>query len=834
MACPKGMRRVALVLLLCAAVGSARLAGAQPGDWGVTRDPFDKSVVARWKAILARNPHDSALTQLVALYRKHRSVAQLEVEYSEQPETWANVVVRARLNRNAAEVLPLYKRAVELDPSDARSWIAIGDAERRVPAEARAAYTRALELALPRPVEKAVLRKLAALPDDVEASDGAYARLIALDPKSGMLWLERGAALMAAREYQRAIDSYDAAEPLLARDRERQLTPIAQRGRALELLGKDDAAIAEYTKAIAKSPSGYYLRAELVERVITIHMRNGTVPALLRVYQRAWPEKSRGHFEWATLAKLHSAIGETDAAIFALQHAVADAPTELATQRWLIKMLESVGRRDAALAQHETAARAMPRDAPIHFELAQRYWNLDQRKLFATLEHLSRTHDKQPSIHAELAELYMKLRRLDLAIREYELLAKLEPDDQNVLKLGDALWTAGREQQAIKTWNRLARANTAKAWATLGNVLIEHELVEDALAAYTKAIERERSNPEYWRARGYAYEVVERWSSAIANTEHAVVLLGTAQRDPGHAARYQLVRLLANSRRDDHDVNDAAARVADWEMELVLNNDLAAGYLAAEWHGRAPGQSLVNILEQLHELVPADHGVTTELVRAYRIVKEHDKAIATAIKLRDVVPARKQELNELIAKIEEDKRAKPKFSWEEDVIDDPAQEIEAAAAVHADEPTRHATTSAIRAGVRIGVGTGLRGPADSYLTVGGIGTWGRGAIALVTRVDLSQRAGEMRSATALAGSVGVAARALQTRPATITLGVAQRFERRFGDMVSDLDHDGLAVDFTFDVVARNSPATVGLRLEQGLYEHARDTSLLFELGVELR
>ena len=136
--------------------------------------------------------------------------------------------------------------------------------------------------------------------------------------------------------------------------------------------------------------------------------------------------------------------------------------------------------------------------------------------------------------------------------------------------------------------------------------------------------------------------------------------------------------------------------------------------------------------------------------------------------------------------------------------------------------------------MRIGIGTGIRGPADSYLTVGGIGTWGSGSIALVTRVDLSQRAGEMRSASALAGSVGVAARALKSRSAALTLGVAQRFERRFGDMVSELDHDGLAVDFTLDVVARNLPAAIGLRLEQGLYEQARDTSLLLELGIELR
>ena len=92
----------------------------------------------------------------------------------------------------------------------------------------------------------------------------------------------------------------------------------------------------------------------------------------------------------------------------------------------------------------------------------------------------------------------------------------------------------------------------------------------------------------------------------------------------------------------------------------------------------------------------------------------------------------------------------------------------------------------------------------------------------------------MTPSTALAGSVGVAARALTTQPMSITLGAAQRFEHRFGDQMSELDHDGLAVDVTLDFVARNWPTAFGLRLEQGLYQQARDTSLLFEVSVELR
>src|SRR5262249_40616657 len=156
---------------------------------------------------------------------------------------------------------------------------------------------------------------------------------------------------------------------------------------------------------------------------------------------------------------------------------------------------------DDATAQLAAAAKAAARDAPIRFELVQRYWNTDKTKLFATLEELSRTQ-KNASVHHELADLYNKLRRIDLMIRELEVVAKLEPTDDNLVALGEAYWVAGKDDQAIAAWKKIARAGTAKADAALGAVLFDHELTEDALDAYGRALKREPNDPELWRARG--------------------------------------------------------------------------------------------------------------------------------------------------------------------------------------------------------------------------------------------------------------------------------------------------------------------------------------------
>src|SRR4051812_10993071 len=101
----EGMRRLPLLLIACAlASAPGRRVHAQADDWSVTRDPFDKQVVARYKAILAKNPHDpQALAKLLEMYRRYRTVDLLKEEYGKtldkNPSDWAALVVMGRLHR---------------------------------------------------------------------------------------------------------------------------------------------------------------------------------------------------------------------------------------------------------------------------------------------------------------------------------------------------------------------------------------------------------------------------------------------------------------------------------------------------------------------------------------------------------------------------------------------------------------------------------------------------------------------------------------------------------------------------------------------------------------
>src|SRR5215471_4276621 len=75
--------RFVLACALAATPVIGSIGHAQPaGDWGVKRDPFNQTDIARYKAILRANPHDaSALAKLLELYRRYRTIDLLKDEY---------------------------------------------------------------------------------------------------------------------------------------------------------------------------------------------------------------------------------------------------------------------------------------------------------------------------------------------------------------------------------------------------------------------------------------------------------------------------------------------------------------------------------------------------------------------------------------------------------------------------------------------------------------------------------------------------------------------------------------------------------------------------------
>ncbi len=661
------MRRLRLVLA-CALALSPVVAAAQPGgDWGVQRDPFDRTIIARYKAILGSNPHDaSALAKLLEMYRRYRTVDLLKEEYGKlldkNAEDWSALVVIGRLHRatgDDARALEMWTRAVTKKDADTQTWLLIGELQKAggKTKDARAAYDKALAHASAKDMKKKALRALADLAlgtGDNDAANTYFKQFLELDPNNAQLWIERGDAMLAAGKRDVALESYAAAEKLLGADPARRVEVVARRGQALQDMAKDDDAVAEYRRAIKLAPKGYYLEVELTGRVIDIYRHKGSLAPLLAQYEKEWPEASRGHFEWDTLGKLYEETGAQDKAIAALKKAVGKAQWELETQRHLIQLLENSGRDDEALAQYEAVVRAAPGEARFQLELAERYWRRGQEK--KALEALNRLQVRFPSdagVLSAIADMYQRWGKEDLAIAQYERLAKLEPDDPgHLVTLGEQYWQKGDHPRAIATWKRVASSNKPSGYAKLAEVMAEHNFDVDALANFDKAIKLDDKNPEFYKGRASVHEAKKHYPEAVADWEKVLSLVGSKNTDrlARRDARRHLVQLITR-----WGAKEASYRKL-WEDGFKAgNNEL--GYFLVEYYNRRPQKNEpATTLEALHKKVPDDQDVVLDLVKVYRSQRKYDEAVVMLLELAKVAPSREREVYQQISEIKTEAR----------------------------------------------------------------------------------------------------------------------------------------------------------------------------------
>ncbi|MEZ4404555.1 MAG: tetratricopeptide repeat protein [Kofleriaceae bacterium] len=652
--------------LLAAAlvVAAVTPALAQGDDWSVTRDPFDKGVIARLKGILARNPSDAdALAKLLTMYRRYRTVALLRSEYdaalAKQPDDFATLVVIGRLakaDNDAATALAMFERAGAAR-TDAAVAVELGTLYRqsgRLP-EARAALDRAVAAKPPKAILARALRALADLAlaaKDVDGARGYFEQYIALEPGNVALRLELGDALAGAGKHDDAIAVYQDAERRLGSDPARRVEVVARIGAALEGKGADADAVTTYRRAIKLVPRGYYLETELTARIVDIYRRKQDLGTLVAYYEREWPEGKRGAFEWSTLARLYEETGEQDQALGAYRKAVAKAPYELELQRRLIQLYEATGRDAEALAQYEVVVKVAPGDARFQLELAERLWKAPaEAKALALAKKIEGRFPSDPAVTSAIADLYLRWNKEDLALAALERVAKLEPEDpDNLVTLGEQYSQRGQVDKAMATWRRIAAVKSAAAYARLGDVLAEHDAATEGLAYYAKALKLEPDNADLYKGRAQIFERAKAYAEAVADWQKALALyVKPSERAARREARTRIVNLLP---RWDGGAHKEPFR-RQWELAFAASGaDVDAGYFLVAFYQRfAQGGQPRKTLERLRTLVPDDQEVMLDLVKVYRAEAAFDRAVALLLKLAELDPARQREAYSQIAEI---------------------------------------------------------------------------------------------------------------------------------------------------------------------------------------
>jgi tetratricopeptide (TPR) repeat protein/HEAT repeat protein len=669
------MRRIAVlvVLSLTSAVG---VAAAQPDDWEVKRNPFDKRVIGRYKSILARNPHDgTALNKLVDMYRRYKTVELLQSEYQKQleksPNDFSTLVVLGRIDRsggNDAGALARFEAAAKVKANDTALWLELGTLYRNSGkvAEARKAFDNAVPGA--KATKMKALRALADLAlsgNDIEGARRYFEAYIAIEPKNVQLRLELGDALLAAGKHPEAIKVYKDAEGQLGGDPARRVEVIARIGQALEQSGNDNGAAVEYRRAIKLVPRGYFIERELTMRIVEIYRRKQELGILLAQYENEWAVGRRGFFEWDTLARLYEETGQQDKAIAAYRKAVAKSPWELETQRRLIQILENTGQDAEAMKQFEEVVRVAPGEARFQIDLAERHWKRgDLKKALDSLKRLEGRFPGDAGILAAVADLYMRWGKDDLALAALEKLTRLEPDDPgHLVTLGEQYFTRGDRDKALATWKRIAASKTATGYARLGEVLAEHNFPIDAEGNFNKAIKMEPNNPDHYRGRAQLYESTKKLTEAIADWEKALSLTAAKERVKRRDLQRRLVQVIA--RAGGSKELEFKGR---WERDFGKKPpDVEAGFFLVEYYNRKPiadGSQPRLTLIKLHEQLPDDQEVIVDLVKAYRIARQFDKAVALLERLAKLSPPREREAFTQISEImTEARRDKEAIDW---------------------------------------------------------------------------------------------------------------------------------------------------------------------------
>ena len=828
-----------LVQLVTALVAVLAIAGpAYADDWGPKRDPFDRNVIARYQAILAKDPYDPALAQLAGMYQRFRTIEVL-VEELDAKGDGGSLVIAGRLLEEAKDqraALATYQRAWALRPDDPKLALRIATLERTPdPERAREAYERALASA-DKTVQREAIRGLLELAHarrDRVAEAFHSKALAALEPRDATVQLEHGDAMFALDLIDSATEAYALAEKLAATDPVRRVEAIARRGRALE---KRDrlAAEAEYRRAMAQLPRDHYLRIELFGRLVELHRSGGTLGALLAISLDEWPVTSRGAFEWYELAKLYRAVGDQP-------HAIA--------------ALEQVVKRSA--------------EPKLHLELVDAYPQARAFEALAILDKLAARSGKDLGVLISIAERYARNGYPALALATYDKLLRLDPAAvDRMLDLVEDSFRTGKQAAAIAlTKSVVPKLRTAEAHGRLGQILLEWGHFKGSVTELDRAIAlaspvasdawgtmRVTKAPQvasqpatlaaYYRTRAAAHDALRNIDAAVADGEKVLELAGD---DPKlrRTARKELVRIVLHA---SGETGERAVFVEAWRVAFDFTPpEIEAGFLLLDYYGTSPCDHFVatrrpcdgevaRIVRKLSKLAEIDPDDVLLIATAYSAAGRHDEAIQILQTLRAVAPAREPDILARILKIN---RWRARFNspsgWPADGEHVPDPEREITAHVRRYRQIREAIETPLRLGLRFGFGEGLRGGGEHMGSIGVMASSRLGADTFFTfRLDLADRGGGT-AFHSFGGAVGVAKALVSTRTTALVLGFGERLERRWGDqMTTAYGPIGLSGEATLEVVGRTLPASFGMRLEQGMSDDARHTALLFEAALELR
>ena len=310
--------------------------------------------------------------------------------------------------------------------------------------------------------------------------------------------------------------------------------------------GRRDAANARYAHLTDIDKAN---AREYYTNIARIHLKAVDLEAAKTAAKQAVAHNPRNPEGYQLLAEIEKQAGNYDNAINNLKHAIrlrpdatdirvelaaiyklSDKPRQALTQYWrcwelsnsvgdklaFVKLLSAVyydlGRRNEFEERLKQLSKANASSIAPVLALAELYrmeGDLPNAR-FQLAQALDR-EPENPDLLAQLVTINLDLGNHQDALAYQQRLVKVQPDPRHQQKLGELLFDAGREQEAIQAWTKLlhTKNQTFEAELKLSALLIRHGLLDEALFTLARAGENAQDAKAIYRLGAALVEMNE-------------------------------------------------------------------------------------------------------------------------------------------------------------------------------------------------------------------------------------------------------------------------------------------------------------------------------------
>ncbi|MDR3717819.1 MAG: tetratricopeptide repeat protein [Bryobacteraceae bacterium] len=359
-----------------------------------------------------------------------------------------DVALALNSKRQYPEAIPELKKALELDPNDARALVNLGIAQAATgaPDEAAANYRKAIQ------AEPKNAGGYLAMGDLMEAQGtpgeavAYYGQALELRPDDARLHNRMGMAL---------ADSGHAADAIAQYRRALELDPahadtFAHLGEALVRAGQFYEAMGLLAESLESNPNDSAAESSLGVALL----RTGRVEDGLEHCRKAVTLNANDAEAETNLAVALANSGQREEALTHFEKAAGLAPGSARYQGNLGAALAQQGRVGEAVPHFQAAVEANPRDVQALANLAMALATTGKvDEAIPVLEQAARLAPADPDIQANLGAALVGRGRMEAAIPHLEQALKAAPGDASAhYYLGSALASTGRPAEGVREW----------------------------------------------------------------------------------------------------------------------------------------------------------------------------------------------------------------------------------------------------------------------------------------------------------------------------------------------------------------------------------------------